>query len=252
MSNQNYSYRRPAGVTALGYRKLVTTTILAVALIGFETFNFSTTAYALGDLLGKLSFLGIPWSTTLSIAFCAIDFAGVARLFLPESEEQAPKELWFLFGAWLLAATMNAVLTWWGISMAVVNRALASTAIINPQILTHSIPVFVAILVWVTRILLIGSFSIAVKPAPARERRPEYGRNEQPVQQPLIVRRNERQSPSRRPESVAQSTRPPQPVYQPREPEPDDIPEPVYVPMDAAFHSLSASSQNKTNQNKRF
>lgn len=252
MSYHNNSYRRSSGDNALGYRKLVTTTILAVALIGFETFNFSTTAYALGDLLGKLSFLGIPWSTTLAIAFCAIDFAGVARLFLPESDEQAPKELWFLFGAWLLAATMNAVLTWWGISMAVVNRSLASTAIINPQILTHSIPVFVAILVWVTRILLIGSFSIAVKPAQAREQRPQYERNEQPVQQPLIVRRNERQSPSRRPEPIPQRSHQPQPTYQPREPEPEELPEPVYVPMDAAFHSLSASSRNKPNQSKQF
>ena len=252
MSNQNYPYRRPAGDNALGYRRMITTAILAVALIGFETFNFSTTAYALGDLLGKLRFLGIPWSITLSIAFCAIDFAGVARLFLPESDDQAPKELWFLFGAWLLAATMNAVLTWWGISMAVVNRSLASTAIINPQILTHSIPVFVAILVWVTRILLIGSFSIAVKTAPARERHANFERHEQPAQQPLVVRRNERQSLSRRPEPAMPRSRPPQPEYQPRELESEDIPEPVYVPMDAAFHSLSASRQNKTNQSKRF
>lgn len=252
MSNQHYPYRRPVGLSVPGYRKLVTTTILAVALIGFETFNFSTTAYALGDLLGPLSFLGVPWSTMLAIAFCAIDFAGVARLFLPESDQNAPNELWFLFGAWLLGATMNAVLTWWGISMAIVNRTLVSTAIISPQVLTHTIPVFVAILVWITRILLIGSFSISTKPAAVRERRPQAERYDQPAQQPLIVRRKERQVPAARPETALPRSQPLRPIYQPDEPESEDYPEPVYVPMDAAYHSLSASSQNKPNQSKRF
>lgn len=257
MSNQQDRYRRPQADRMLGYRKLITAGILTVALAAFECFNFSTTAYALGDLLGSLSFLGLRWSTVLSIAFCAIDFAGIARLFLPESEQQAPKELWFLFGAWLLAATMNAILTWWGISMAMINRSLTSSAIINPQILAHGIPVFVAILVWVTRILLIGSFSYSVKPQAVAETRPveTAGRA---AQQPLIVRRNERSTVSQRPGPIARPepalprSQPPQPAYRPQEPEPEDLPEPVYIPMDAAYHSLSASSRQPKNSGKRF
>ena len=114
------------------------------------------------DLLGKdLTFAGLRWATILSIAFCGIDFAGIARLFTPERGSDEPKEVWYLFGAWLLAATMNAVLTWWGVSMAVANHKEVSTAIMDPKTLTQVVPVFVALMVWVIRILIIGTISVA-------------------------------------------------------------------------------------------
>src|SRR5512134_2184796 len=80
--------------------------IIIAALIAFEIFNFSTTMYALSDLLGDLEFASIKWATILAIAFCGIDFAGIARLFTPEAGDKEPSEAWYLFGAWLLAATM--------------------------------------------------------------------------------------------------------------------------------------------------
>src|SRR5512138_798235 len=132
------------------------------ALIAFEIFNFSTTEHALGDLLGNLTFAGIPWSTVLALAFCGIDFAGIARLFTPEQGADEPKEVWYLFGAWLLAATMNAILTWWGVSMAVASHPAESTAIVDQATLTGVVPVFVAIMVWVIRILIIGTLSLSV------------------------------------------------------------------------------------------
>ena len=135
--------------------------IIITALIAFESFNYSTTDYALRDLLGGLKFLGIPWATILAVAFCGIDFAGIARLFTPEQGQDSPKEVWYLFGAWMLAAMMNAVLTWWGISMAIANHAVASTAVIDAKTLTSVVPVFVALMVWIIRILIIGSLSIA-------------------------------------------------------------------------------------------
>jgi hypothetical protein len=98
----------------------ITTIILLIGLISFEMFNYSTTDFALTDLLGDLKFIGIQWSTILAIAFCGIDFAGIARLFMPEEQASEPQELWFLFAAWLLAATMNAILTWWGVSMSLI------------------------------------------------------------------------------------------------------------------------------------
>lgn len=131
------------------------------ALIAFEAFNYSTTDYALADLLGNLKFLGIRWATILAIAFCGIDFAGIARIFTPQTGADEPKEVWYLFGAWLLAATMNAVLTWWGVSMAIVNHSVSSTAVISSNTLTKVVPIFVALMVWVIRILLIGSLSTA-------------------------------------------------------------------------------------------
>lgn len=135
--------------------------IILTALLAFEIFNYSTTDYALRDLLGGLSFAGIQWSTILAIAFCGIDFAGIARLFTPEQGSAEPKEVWYLFGAWLLAATFNALLTWWGVSMAIVSHSPASTSVVDRETLITVVPVFVAIMVWVIRILIIGTLSVA-------------------------------------------------------------------------------------------
>jgi hypothetical protein len=135
--------------------------IILTALVAFEMFNFTTTEFALNDLLGNLKFAGILWSTILSIAFCGIDFAGIARLFTPEQGSDEPKEIWYLFGAWMLAATMNAILTWWGVSMAIVSHTEKSVAVMDPSTLTKVVPVFVAIMVWIIRILIIGSLSYA-------------------------------------------------------------------------------------------
>jgi hypothetical protein len=137
--------------------------LIFIALFAFEVFNYSTTDYAMQDLLGNLSFMGIYWSTILAIAFCGIDFAGIARLFTPEQGMGEPKEVWYLFGAWLLAATMNAILTWWGVSMAIVEHvAVAGSTVVDAQTMVTVVPVFVAIMVWVIRILIIGTLSLAM------------------------------------------------------------------------------------------
>jgi len=136
--------------------------ILVSALLAFEMFNYSTTDFALTDLLGHdLKFAGMRWATILSIAFCGIDFAGIARLFTPEQGRDEPAEVWYLFGAWLLAAAMNACLTWWGISVAVTNHTIQGSNIVSSATLTKAVPVFVAIMVWLIRVLIIGTFSMA-------------------------------------------------------------------------------------------
>jgi len=140
---------------------LIYAVLIIGALLFFEVFNFSTTDFALRDLLGDLKFMGIPWATTLAIAFCAIDFAGIARLFTPETGRDEPKEIWYLFGAWLLAATMNASLTWWGVSMAIANHTILSTSIVEAGTIMRVVPIFIAILVWVIRVLVIGTLSVA-------------------------------------------------------------------------------------------
>jgi hypothetical protein len=137
--------------------------ILLLALFAFEIFNYSTTEFALNDLLGSgLRFAGLRWSTILSLAFCGIDFAGLARLFTPEQGRDEPSEAWYLFGAWLLAAAMNATLTWWGVAVAVrTHVSLASGSVFSQQTLLKVIPVFVAVMVGVIRVLIIGTFSMA-------------------------------------------------------------------------------------------
>ncbi len=56
-------------------RGLIFGVIIIAALLAFEAFNYSTTDYALRDLLGDLKFLGVHWATILTVAFCGIDFA---------------------------------------------------------------------------------------------------------------------------------------------------------------------------------
>jgi hypothetical protein len=135
--------------------------LIITALLAFEVFNYSTTQYALSDLLGGLRFAGVSWATILSIAFCGIDFSGIARLFTPEEGGDEPAEVWYLFGAWMLAATMNAMLTWWGVSLAILNHQTLGNAVVDRQTLLRIVPIFVAIMVWLIRVLIIGTFSIA-------------------------------------------------------------------------------------------
>ena len=134
--------------------------ILIFALLAFEMFNFDTTRYALESLLGDIRFAGIAWATILAIAFCAIDFAGLGRLFTPERGMSEPKEMWYLTGAWLLGATMNAVMTWWAVSTVLLGHELGNEVLSREQLL-RIVPVFVAILVWLTRILFIGALTMA-------------------------------------------------------------------------------------------
>ncbi len=141
-------------------RKTVIGAILLIALVAFEIFNFDTTRYALQDLLGGVTFVGISWAAILAIAFCAIDFAGLARLFTPERGREEPKAVWYLMGAWLLGATMNAIMTWWAVSLTVMNHQTGNEVLSREQLL-QIVPVLVAALVWLTRILFIGAFSVA-------------------------------------------------------------------------------------------
>jgi hypothetical protein len=135
--------------------------LIVTALLAFELFNYSTTDFALSDLLGELKFMGVSWATILSIAFCGIDFAGIARLFTPEQGADEPTEVWYLFGAWMLAALMNAMLTWWGVSIAILNHQTLGNAVVARETLLKIVPIFVAVMVWLIRVLIIGTMSIA-------------------------------------------------------------------------------------------
>lgn len=135
--------------------------ILITALLAFEVFNFGTTSFALRDMLGDQKFAGIQWSTILALAFCGIDFAGIARIFTPEQGRDEPAEVWYLFGAWLLAAAFNAMLTWWGVSVAILNHNIQGGSLVGQTFMIKAVPVFMAGMVWLVRVLIIGTFSVA-------------------------------------------------------------------------------------------
>ena len=160
--------------------------ILLAALLAFEVFNYSTTDFALRDVLGDLRFAGLRWSTVLSIAFCGIDFAGIARLFTPERGRDEPAEVWYLFGAWLLAAAMNAMLTWWGVSVAIINHTSEGSILLGQTTMTKVVPIFVAIMVWLIRVLIIGTFSVAGENLfSLADDRPRVQRSQRPFAKPV-------------------------------------------------------------------
>ena len=222
------------------------------ALIAFEIFNYSTTDHALQDLLGGLQFGGLRWSTVLALAFCGIDFAGIARLFTPEQGMDEPKEVWYLFGAWLLAATMNAVLTWWGVSMAITSHRVQSTAMIDPKTITTVVPLFVAVMVWVIRILIIGTLSLAMdRMLHGHSTRSNAFRNYSRPQPALSSQSSSMSSTSLTPRpslmraaAPAQShapSRAPAAEFSPRQPA---AAEPSLGMPEPSYHSLSMKSRN--------
>jgi len=152
--------------------------LIVAGLLAFEVFNFSTTDFALSDILGPGRFLGVRWATVLAFAFCVIDFAGLARLFTPDANadpKQERLEVWYLTGAWFLGATANAALTWWAVSIMLLGQQSVNVLVSREAMLTY-IPVLIAGLVWLTRICLISTFAIAgprLFASPARESLPK-------------------------------------------------------------------------------
>lgn len=216
--------------------------IIIAALIAFEIFNFSTTVYALTDLLGDLEFAGLKWATILAIAFCGIDFAGIARLFTPEAGKKEPSEAWYLFGAWLLAATMNSMLTWWGVSLALLDQSDLGNAVVQRETLLKVVPIFVAILVWLIRVLIIGTFSVAGNRlfSQADQRISQSGYNRAPrntVVQPTSI------------PATSRNTAPARSSYRPNTPveQAYNRPEPTYHPV-----SMDAQSSNTSNRRTTF
>lgn len=137
--------------------------ILVTALVAFEGFNFGTNEFSFHSIFGETKIWGIRWSIILAIAFSGMDFGGIARIFTPEEGTDEPAGVWFLFGAWLLAALFNAILTWWGLSVAIAtNNHVAS---IPPgfaaSFVTNGVPIFIAGMVFLVRLLIIGTFSKA-------------------------------------------------------------------------------------------
>ena len=196
--------------------------ILLGALLAFEVFNYSTTVFALTDLLGNLKFAGTTWATILAFAFCGIDFAGIARIFTPQRGRDEPTEVWYLFSAWLIAALFNAMLTWWGVSVAIMNHTSQGSALIGEALLTKAVPIFVSIMVWLIRVLIIGTLSIAGENifTMAENQPSDYNpiRSSLPSRPESLVRTPTYIRPSPKPVPAFESTRPltsSEPTYHP-------------------------------------
>lgn len=222
-------------------RGLVFGVIIITALLAFEFFNYSTTDFALQDLLGDLEFLGIAWATILAVAFCGIDFAGIARLFTPEAGADEPSEVWYLFAAWMLAATMNAMLTWWGVSIALLNHASLGNAVVSQEMLLKVVPVFVALMVWLIRVLIIGTFSVAGPRLFSQAERGEYSSRSTALPG-RILGRPSASAPSQASFTQSQTFKP--------APKASSMPENTYARPEPTYHPVGmaakSSSENRS------
>jgi len=240
-------------------RGLVFGALIVTALLAFEIFNYSTTDFALTDLLGGLKFMTVRWATILSIAFCGIDFAGIARLFTPEQGRDEPAEVWYLFAAWMLAAIMNAMLTWWGVSIAILNHQTLGNAVVARATLIRIVPIFVAVMVWLIRVLIIGTISMAGdrlfsqsaqrsrsrKAAPRRTNTSSRSNSKAPSRSIRPLGNSNRSLPVRR--SVSASSYRPSPKPEPTYSEDPEYPsvEPTYSPV-----SFSPNRDNRSRLNR--
>ena len=218
-------------------RGLIFGGIILFALLSFEIFNYSSTTFALQDILGGLAFGPFKWATILAIAFCSIDFAGIARIFTPERGRDEPAEVWYLFGAWLLAAGFNATLTWWGVSVAILNHNAEGGPLLGQQTLAKAVPIFVAGLVLLIRVLLINTFSIAGERifSLAEEGAASYVQN-RPTYRPAVEANRVPNNVFPRPAPKPTSVNVPQAAFG----------EPTYHPIGMAAQSRNESNNNYT------
>jgi hypothetical protein len=233
--NRSLSFRLLPFIQGTAHKRgLIFGVIILCALLAFEVFNFSSTSFALRDILGDLTFGGIRWATLLAFAFCAIDFAGIARIFTPEEGRNEPAEVWYLFGAWFLAAAFNAILTWWGVSVAVLSHSAQGGAIIGQPAMVKLIPIFVAAMVLTIRVLLINTFSIAGERlfslaenrASRYQGQPAYRPHTESLRTPADTPAFPRPAPKPTPTAAAR------PLYQ----------EPTYHPVGMSAHERSDNS----------
>jgi len=145
------------------------TLVIVLALAAFEVFNFSVTHFALRDMLGDYGTGMLTWPLILALAFCAMDIAGIASIL--SASDDAGRQGWYLLGAWVLAAAMNAGLTWWGISVAIYNQPAHDVLLVDPIAYVTIVPVLVAVMVWVMRVLIVGSL-VGSMGAPDGQKKP--------------------------------------------------------------------------------
>ena len=222
-------------------RGLVFGGIILSALLAFEVFNFSSTSFALGDVLGDLAFGPFKWATILAFAFCAIDFAGIARIFTPEQGRNEPAEVWYLFGAWFLAAAFNASLTWWGVSIAIMQHSAQGGVLVGQSAMTKVVPVLVAVMVLAIRVLLINTFSVAgdriFSLAEERQTMTSY-----------------KNKPAYRPNTSNNSYRTPSTSYPRPAPKPTPVAASSNRPMynEPTYHPIGMSAQGQNDGNNKY
>ena len=133
----------------------------------------------------------------MALAFGSLDFAGLVRVFTPEQElKQESSEIRLMIGAWLVGAALNATMTWYAMALLIAPLgAEIGAALFTHEQMLRTAPLFIALLVWLTRVSLISSVALALERLadPDSGQRPNHARQRGscglPSQPPLRERR---------------------------------------------------------------
>lgn len=135
--------------------------MLLLGLAAFDVFNFATTQEALHSFLGKAKLFGIPTAAALAVAFCMVDLGGLASLFTKERGLNEPWYVWTLGIGWLIASIGNAFLTYWAVMTGMTNAPALINPMFSPRAVLNTVPILMAVTIWLIRLLLIGSLVVA-------------------------------------------------------------------------------------------
>ena len=138
----------------LGFRRRsLIHSLLVIGNISFMVFTYATVAYALHDVFGDLRFWGIRWASILTFNFSGIEYAGLARLLTPDSEDP-PSETKYLLMAWILVTIFNSLLIWWTIHIGFTDPQNPYYADI-PSVSPNIVAIIIVLLVWIIKIGLM-------------------------------------------------------------------------------------------------
>jgi len=124
------------------------------------------------------------------------------------------------------------MLTWWGVSIAILEHQSLGNAVVERQTLLRVVPIFVAVLVWLIRVLIIGSFSVAGQRLFAQADTPVPSQRQPALLRPIS---NPTRGLNQRPITAA-----PRSVRSSAEGES----EPVYTRPEPTYHPVSMSARS--------
>jgi hypothetical protein len=148
---------------------------------------------------------------------------------------------------------MNASLTWWGVSIAILNHQTLGNAVVSRESLLKIVPIFVAIIVWLIRVLIIGTFSVAGDRIFSQDDSPSAYRG---LQMRSSTARSQPQNIQRKPRTNTNYRRPSTPKRKPatqtsfRPSAKRSRPEPTYHPI--SMQSKSGRSSNYSDPNQDY
>jgi hypothetical protein len=123
--------------------------ILVLGFGFFEIFNTVTTYTSLNLFLGSWFY-----AVVLTGGIGLTDIGGLFRVVTPAiSDKDEPIETKLLFGAWIVIAAVNAILTWWGLSYAAEHGGGVTPSAISQ--FRWVIPIALAVTIFGIRLILI-------------------------------------------------------------------------------------------------